>query len=94
MLTREYDGVADEQDIASLDALSSSLTLTVSLPKRITEVNKKFPLTPLAKREFFRQKQQAQLQADTEARRIKAERRRETARAGIARVMGANTKAS
>lgn len=94
MLTREQNGRVSGQDVANLDALSSSLTLTASLPKRITEKNKKFPLTPLAKQVFFHRRQEARRRTDAETRRIAAETRREAARAGIARVMNAGAKAS
>jgi hypothetical protein len=94
MLVREQGGETSEQDILDLDELSSGLTLTASLPKRITESNKKFPLTALAKREFFHRRQEARRRIDAETRRITAETRRETARAGIARIMNAREKAS
>lgn len=94
LLTQECRGKVSAEETAELDALSNSLTLTASLPKRILEANKNFPLAPLARKEYFRRRDQAQLKAAAEARRLTAEYRRENARAGIARVMGASAKAS
>ena len=94
LLVKESRGEASAEEVAELDALSSSLTLTASLPGRIKRHDSNFPLSPLAKKDLERQKQEASFRLASKARRLQAEERREAARAGIARVMSAGTKAS
>lgn len=92
LLAKEGRNEASAKEIAELDTLTSSLALTASLPSRITERNMEFPLSPLAKKDLARQKQEAEHRAAAEARLLLIEERRKAARAGMARIVGAKTK--
>jgi len=85
---------ASVEEVAELDTLSSSLTLTASLPGRIKRQGGGFPLSPLAKKGLKKQKQEASFRLAGEARRIQAEQRREAARAGIAKILSSRAKTS